>query len=172
MQRPQYSLAEKITMLASIASIFLTLLAFEVISPTYQTITSLIFNNGVVIIVLIIGVYWAFGRDVGAFTEHPTRIYVFSRIIAPTAGLIFFGENLTTSVGFEPFFTNFGGILTCLLVMIFGAVEEIRNQSYSEEVTPIEDIKTQEFRNIRVEEQKKKMVQENTETTSECDILV
>jgi len=172
MQRPKYSLAEKMAMLASVASIFIALLMFEVISPTYRTVTSLIFNNGVVIILFIIGTYWAFGRDVQAFMEHQNRIYVFSRIITPVAGLIFFGENLATYVGTGPVLANFCGIITCLLIIIFGAIAEIHNEPKVKEIAPVEKIATQELHNIQFEQRKKKIVRNEEETTNEYNILV
>ncbi len=161
-------------MAASVASIFLALLMFELITPTYRTVTSLLFNNGTVLIMFMVGTYWAFGRDVKAFTEHQDRIYVFARIIVPGMGLAFFGENLATYVGFEPFFSNLAGIAACLLVIVFGAFEEIRDHPHTaEEPLPVEDVATQELRNIVAEEQKKKIVsKEEEEPSRECETLV
>ncbi len=157
-------------MLGSLASTFLALLMFQLITPTYGTVTSLLFNNGTVLIMFIIGTYWSFGRDVMAFTDHLDRIYVFSRIIAPGIGLAFFGENLATYVGFGSFFGNLAGISACLLVIIFGALEEIRD--HEEDTIPVEEIATQELRNIVAEEQKKNMVSNEDEPSRECETLI
>ncbi len=159
-------------MAASVASMFLALLMFELITPTYRTITSLLFNNGAVLIMFIVGTYWAFGRDVKAFTEHQDRIYVFARIIVPAMGLAFFGENLATYVGFGPFFANLAGIAACLMVIVFGALEEIRDHPHVEEAHPVEEIAAQELRNIMTNEQKKKVVSKDEEPSRECETLV
>ncbi len=157
-------------MVGSATSIFMALLMFELIVPAYSTITSLLFNNGVVLIMFIIGTYWSFGRDVKAFTEHIDRIYIFARIIVPAMGLAFFGENLATYVGFGPFFANLAGIAGCLITIVFGAAEEIRDHPHEAEVQPVEDIASQELRNILVEGQKKKIVPKSEENV--CETLV
>ncbi len=172
MEEPQINPTEKIAMITSIASIFIALLMFELITPTYRTVTSLLFNNGIVIIFLIIGTYWAFGRDVKAFTEHQGRIYVFSRIIAPGVGLVFFVENLATYAGFGSFFGNLAGIAACLLTIIFGAFAEISDHPNSEETPQAEDIATQELRIIMATEQQKKLVSKEEEPNPECRTLV
>jgi hypothetical protein len=146
-------------MIASLASIFIALLMFELIIPTYRTFTSLLFNNGTVIILLIIGTYWAFGRDVKAFTEHPGRIYAFAR-------------NLATYAGFGPFFGNLAGIATCLLTIIFGALAEISDHPTAEETPQAEDIATQELRIIMTTEQQKKLISKEEEPNPECRTLV
>ncbi len=158
-------------MIGSLASIFLALLMFELVTPTYETITSLLFNNGSVLIMFIIGTYWSFGRDVKAFTEHLDRIYVFARIIVPGMGLAFFGENLATYVGFGPFFANLGGIAACLITIVFGAIEEIRDHPH-EEAQPVETVAEQELRNIQAEGQKKKLAAKEEEPSRECETLV
>jgi len=165
------SLVEKIAMFGSLASIFVALLMFELITPIYKTITSLLFNNGVVLILFIIATYWSFGRDVKAFTEHQDRIYIFSRIIVPGIGLIFFGENLATYVGFGPFVGNLIGIIACLVTIVFGALEELQDHPHGEEFLPVEDIAMQELRNILAEEQKNKVIPKD-EPSRECETLV
>ena len=120
----------------------------------------------------IIGTYWSFGRDVKAFTEHLDRIYVFSRVIVPAMGLTFFGENLATYVGFGPFFANLAGIAACLITILFGAIEEIRDHPHEGETIPVESVAVQELRNIQAEEQKKKIGPKEQESSPECETLV
>ncbi len=150
------------------------LLMFELITPTYTTVTSLLFNNGVVLIMFIIGTYWSFGRDVKAFTQHQDRIFVFSRIIVPAIGLAFFGENLATYVGFGPFFGNLVGIGACLVTIVFGAMEEIRDHPHEgdRETLPVESVAEQELRNVMAEGQKKKIAPKEEEPSRECEPLV
>ena len=154
MESPKLSLSEKIASIASVANIFIALLMFEVITaPTYQTILSIIFNNGLVLIFFIVSTYLAVGRDVQAFTEHPNRIYVFARIITPAVGIIFFAGNIATNTGFAVFFANAGGIAASLVMVVFGAVDEIRNHSEVEVEEP--DVSAEELERILVEENQK-----------------
>src|SRR5271157_1070164 len=152
----QFSVSEKIASLSSLANVFIALIMFEVISPTYHTITSILFNNGLVLIFFIVGTYLAFGRDVQAFTEHPNRIYVFARIVAPAIGIFFFAENIATYTGFAAFFANVGGIATSLATVIFGAIDEIRNHSGPDAIEE-PDIAAQELERILAEEEQKKL---------------